>query len=186
MKTAAKIATGLSALVAAGLVAFAVALAFASSEQPVADPAAAPMHTPTPGATAKPVRELTGYQYLGHGTAIPKGTEPGQCETSAYIWIGSEGDEPIHPEQLGADLVDRGPREFALGTVGLDEQGRPATYTVTPGDVLGVIGERFCIYNGMMLGDLNGYSHGAVIQSGDVLTLNAALVTDWVDPYADE
>lgn len=49
-----------------------------------------------------------------------------------------------------------------------------------------MIGERFCIYNGITLGDLNGYNDGAVIQPGDVLTLNADLVTDWVNPYADE
>lgn len=137
MKTASKIVTGISVVAAAGLVVFAVALSFASLEQPADDPAAVPTHTPIPEAQSEAVEDLLGYQYLGHGTAIPKGTEPGQCETSAYIWIGSEGDEPIHPEQLGADLVDRGPREFAIGTVGLDEQGRPATYTVAAGDVLG-------------------------------------------------
>ncbi|MDP3949575.1 hypothetical protein, partial [Microbacterium sp.] len=101
------------------------------------------------------------------------------------IWIGSMGDEPMHAEMGGADLVDMGLREFAVGDVGLDDQGRPATYTVAPGDATYAIGDRFCIYNALMLELLNGYSHGAQIQPGDVLTLNADLVTDWVYPYAE-
>lgn len=188
MKTSAKIATGLSAAVIAGLVAFAIAPTIAAADRPADAPAA----TAT-AATAAPVAESTpesdpadvpeGYVNVGHGTSIPAGG-PGECEAPAYIWIGSDAGEPMHAEMGGADLVDMGPLEFAVGEVGLDEQGRPATYTVAPGDVLARIGERFCIYNGLTLGILNGYSHGAVIQPGDVLTLNADLVTDWVDPYA--
>lgn len=125
------------------------------------------------------------YEDVGNGTRIPVGG-PGECESSAYIHIGSEGFEPMHVWQGGAELVDMGTNDFANGEVGLDSEGRPATYTVAPGDVLERIGDRFCIYNGGMLGPLNGYGVDAVIQPGDVLTLNADLVSDWVDPYADE
>ena len=34
------------------------------------------------------------------------------------------------------------------------------------------------------LGSLNGHRGYEVIQPGDVLTLNADHITDWVDPYA--
>lgn len=83
----------------------------------------------------------------------------------------------------GADLVDMGPQEFATGTVEPDEQGRPLTYTVAPGDVIDVIGDRFCIYNGGALSLLNNYPADEGIQPGDVLTLNADYATDFVYPY---
>ncbi|WP_341935481.1 hypothetical protein MRBLWO14_001133 [Microbacterium sp. LWO14-1.2] len=149
--------------------------------------------TPSPTPSASPpldeeaamMAELgDGYQYLGHGTSIPKNALPG-CPESGYIFLGSDDGAPPHAEHLGVDLVDLGPRDYALGTVGFDDQGRIATYTVAPGDVETVIGERFCIYNGMALGMLNGYKGGDAIQPGDVITLNADLVTDWVSPYPE-
>lgn len=175
----------------AGLVLGAAALAGCTATTPpkAADPSQTPAasHAPEPSATEPEVEAEVQEAYVGvgHGISIPVGG-PGECESSAYIWIGSDGNEPMHVEQSGAELVDMGPMDFATGEVGLDSQGRPATYTVAPGDVLDRIGDRFCIYNGMALGPLNGYSHGAVIQPGDLLTLNADLVTGWVDPYADE
>ncbi|MDN5896448.1 MAG: LysM peptidoglycan-binding domain-containing protein, partial [Nocardioides sp.] len=102
----------------------------------------------------------------------------GECKASAYIWIGSGEGEPVHAEMKGADLVDMGPGEFAVGEVGLDEQGLPATYTVAPGDMLTGIGDRFCIFNPMDLGTMNNYPASATIQPGDVLILNA----DYLSP----
>jgi hypothetical protein len=175
----------------AGLVLGAATLAgcTATTAPKAADPSQTPAasHAPEPSAAEPEVDAEAEEEYedVGNGTSIPVGG-PGECESSAYIHIGSEGNEPTHVWQGGADLVDMGPNDFANGGVGLDNQGRPATYTIAPGDVLSRIGERFCIYNGMMLGLLNGYTVHAVIQPGDVLTLNADLVTDWVDPYADE
>jgi hypothetical protein len=180
----------------AGLVLGAATLAgcTATTAPKAADPSQTPAasHAPEPSAAEPEVAEPEvdaeaeeEYEDVGNGTSIPVGG-PGECESSAYIHIGSEGNEPMHVWQGGADLVDMGPNDFANGEVGLDNQGRPATYTVAPGDVLERIGDRFCIYNGNMLGLLNGYTVHAVIQPGDVLTLNADLVTDWVDPYADE
>ncbi|MGO2747460.1 hypothetical protein [Microbacterium sp.] len=197
MNRSQKVAVVVSALVVAGLVAVAApAVVSVAAEvgtwaplgQPTDAPAATPTITSAPSSTPAPGEHAdapTGYVDVGYGTSIPAGG-PGDCESSAYIWIGSVGDEPMHADLTGADLVDMGPREFAIGEVGLDDQGRPATYTVAPGDATYAIGDRFCIYNGLALETLNGYSHGAVIQPGDVLTLNADLVTDWVDPYADE
>lgn len=187
MKTAAKItAWSASALVVAGLVAVAspvLAPDLAAAEQPTATPAAAPAAAKSTPDPEPEVTDLpTSYVQLGNGTSIPAGG-PGECASSAYIWIGTMDDGPIHPEMLGDDLVDMGAREFAVGEVVLDDQGRPATYTVAPGDALFAIGDRFCIYNGLSLASLNGYRGYEAIQPGDVLTLNADLVTDWVDPY---
>lgn len=186
MASTAKLTATLAALVLGATV---LAGCTTTTAPQAADPSQKPAasQAPEPSA-AEPEMETwvpEGYVDVGHGTAIPVGG-PGECESSAYILIGSTGNEPMHVEQTGADLVDMGPVDFATGEVGLDDQGRPVTYTVAPGDVLTRIGERFCIYNGNALGLLNGYSHGAVIQPGDVLTLNADLVTGWVDPYADE
>ena len=42
---------------------------------------------------------------------------------------------------------------------------------VAPGDVLGAIGDRFCIYDGSSLSTLNGLQPWTVIQPGEVLKL---------------
>lgn len=179
MNRAAKITAALSASVVAGLVAFAVAPALAGPvETPAAAPASpAPTQTPTAGADVP-----DGYVYIGRGMSIPAGG-PGDCEASAWIYIDSSGEGSAQVEMLGADLVDMGPREFAAGEVHVDEQGRPATYTVAAGDARWAIGDRFCIANGIALDTLNMYPPGHAIQPGDVLRLNADLVTDWVNPY---
>lgn len=189
MHRTAKIAVGLSAAVVAGLVVVAVAPAIGGFVHPPPVDAAAPAveasaNTATPTPDADPLGAPAGYVDIGHGTSIPAGG-PGECEASAYIWIGSDADEPVRVEMVGADLVDTGAREFATGEVQVDDQGRPASYTVAPGDVTSVIGDRFCIYNGMALEMLNGYPGGDAIQPGDVLTLNADLVTDWVNPFGE-
>lgn len=186
MSSAAKLTVTLAGLV---LGAATLAGCTATTAPQAADPSQTPAASQAPeSSAAEPEVDAEAqedYVNVGRGTSIPVGG-PGECESSAYIHIGSEGNEPMHVEQGGADLVDMGPNDFANGEVGLDNQGRPATYTVAPGDVLERIGDRFCIYNGNLLGLLNGYSGGAAIQPGDVLTLNADLVTDWVDPYAHE
>lgn len=189
----------MSALAVAGLVAVAApAVVSVGSEigtwapfnRPTAAPATAPTSTATaaPGSTAAPKDETgipDGYVDVGHGTYIPAGG-PGECTSSTYIWIGSDNGEPMHFDVHGEGPVDMGPNEFAKGEVSLDAQGRPEMYTVAAGDVLSRITDRFCFSDSGGIGMLNGYSHGAVIQPGDVLTLNVNLITDWVYPYADE
>ncbi|MCM3781134.1 hypothetical protein [Microbacterium hydrocarbonoxydans] len=181
---------GVVAVIAAvGVGAVMVATSVTSGAAPSGAVESTPSPTPSPTAPldeeAAMMAELgDGYQYLGHGTSIPKNAIAG-CPEAGYIFLGSDDDGPPHAEHLGADLVDLGPRDYAQGTVGFDDQGRIATYTVAPGDVETVIGERFCIYNGIALGMLNGYPGGDAIQPGDVITLNADLVTDWVSPYPE-
>lgn len=189
MRTGTTVAWSVVAVIAA----IGVAAVMISSVVSDAAPSGAAESTPSPTPSASPpldeeaamMAELgDGYQYLGHGTSIPKNALPG-CPESGYIFLGSDGDAPPHAEHLGADLVDLGPRDFAQGTVGFDAAGGIATYTVAPGDVEAAIGERFCIYNAGTLGMLNGYKGGDAFQPGDVITLNADIVTDWVSPYPE-
>ncbi|MCE7481909.1 MULTISPECIES: hypothetical protein [Microbacterium] len=65
--------------------------------------------------------------------------------------------------------IDNGPREFAIGEVGLVD-GIPTTYTVAPGDAIQGIGARFCVF-GTGLFYLNEVHLQGTIQPGDVLRL---------------
>ncbi|WP_404434196.1 LysM peptidoglycan-binding domain-containing protein [Microbacterium lacus] len=80
---------------------------------------------------------------------------------------------------LSGDLVDRGTRDLATGSVGLDEDGQIVTYTVAPGDALYAIGDRFCIANALTIATLN---HTRTIQPGEVLLLHPDSSVPWV-PY---
>ncbi len=180
MNLAAKITWGLSALTVVGLAALA-APAVASTVQavtPVVETAAAAAAAPDPEPKTDPVGEKMidelgdGYIYVGNGTAIPKNS-PAGCENPAWI----------HEYPMGAslygELVDRGARELAGGTVGLDEEGRIVTYTVAPGDALFAIGDRFCIANALNIATLN---HTRTIQPGEVLLLHPDSSIPWI-PY---
>jgi hypothetical protein len=52
-------------------------------------------------------------------------------------------------------MRDLGPREFATGTVTYNKQGRPATYTVAPGDADIAIEQRFCLTSEELYSNLN-------------------------------
>ncbi|MFJ6532463.1 hypothetical protein [Microbacterium sp. NPDC091662] len=170
MKKSAKITLGLAAVAVAGVTAFAVP-AIAATSTPAAAPAAsAPTHKPTPEAVAAVDAEPTAAD---------------ECKSEAWIQIGSKTEGDYTVKMTGGSMVDRGAREFAQGEVQLDANGYPATYTVAPGDVPASIGDRFCIENGVQLPLLNGYKGGDALQPGDVITLNADLITDYVFPYAD-
>ncbi|WP_457098596.1 hypothetical protein [Microbacterium sp. P5_E9] len=180
MNLAAKITWGLSALTVVGLAALA-APAVASTVQavtPVVETAAAAAVEPDPEPKTDPVGEKMleelgdGYVYVGNGTAIPKNS-PAGCENPAWL----------HEYPMGAglhgELVDRGARDLAAGTVGLDDEGRVKTYTVAPGDALFAIGDRFCIANALQIATLN---HTRTIQPGEVLLLHPDSSIPWI-PY---
>ncbi len=115
-----------------------------------------------------------GYVDMGDGTWIPDGG-PGDCDASAMISIKGQGNVPDTARLLRPEnLADMGPREFAHGQVGYNDDGGIVTYTVAAGDSLGAIGDRFCIYNGLMLATLNGYKGYQLIQPGDLLVLDPA------------
>lgn len=131
-----------------------------------------PDETAAPAATPRPTSSLVD---LGYGVKIPTGG-PGDCDASAYVLVSFSNEGTIAEVLLPENLVDMGERTFAEGEVGYNEQGDIATYTVAAGDVVGVIGERFCLYNGATLEALNGYKSYESIQPGDVLVLNPAAV----------
>lgn len=135
-------------------------------------------------ADAKTAGLPDGYVYLGYGTSIPVGG-PGDCTGSADIYIGSVEGKTITEVLMPENLVDMVPRKFAEGEVGYDDQGRMATYTVAAGDVEGVIGDRFCIYNGGLIGSLNGHKGYESIQPGEVLAINPDAVPgfEYKNPY---
>lgn len=186
MDRAVRITLGVAALAAAGLTAFVLVFPLMVPVEPsVSLPAASsPTRTPTLDPEIAPKDVPSDYVSIGRGMSIPAGG-PGDCEASAWIYLGTDDDGSWIAELLGADLVDTGAVEFAAGEVQLDEQGRPSIYTVAAGDVTAAIGDRFCIANGISLGTLNGYPGGEAIHPGDILTLNADLVTDWVPPTND-
>lgn len=164
MNRSQKVATAVSVLVVAGLTAVAAPAigsvastvsGWALFNQPAgaapadaaaapADPVAAPADEPV--ASAAPITDRT------HG----------DCEALYY---------PNTPEakpRLDAP-VDSGPREFAVGEVGLVD-GIPTTYTVAPGDAIQGIGTRFCVF-GTGIFYLNDVHLQGTIQPGDVLRL---------------
>ncbi|WP_291378585.1 hypothetical protein [Demequina sp.] len=162
---------------------------FTEQNVPTEEPSPSPtVPAEQPRATAAtrptPAERTDGYVDVGYGTSIPAGGA-GDCTGSAYIHIASVDWETIAELALPENLVDMGPRQFAEGEVGYDDQGRIATYTVAPGDVDGVIGDRFCIYNGIALGMLNGHKGYEPIQPGEVLVINPAAVPDFEyhNPY---
>ncbi|MFC8680830.1 hypothetical protein ACFT30_04860 [Microbacterium ureisolvens] len=183
MNRAAKITTGAAVLVVGGLVALAVPTVSAAytevSSWAIFQSAEAPTVEPTSEADdalgEKMIDELgDGYVYVGNGTAIPKNT-PAGCENPAWLHVGAMR------ASLSGELVDRGARELAAGTVGLDDDGRIKTYTVAPGDALYAIGDRFCIANPLALDGLN---HTHMIAPGEVLLLAPDSSIPWVDYYA--
>jgi len=82
----------------------------------------------------------------------------------------------LYLERQGT-LRDLGAREFARGTVTLDKDGTPVTYTVEPGDVEAVVAERLCAYP-----NISSMNHRRDIHPGQVLWLTPNPKTPWV-PY---
>jgi hypothetical protein len=89
----------------------------------------------------------------------------------------AEGPPPLASWSLDGKLQDLGSREYAEGTVEIDETGTIVSYTVAPGDVEAVIRERLCA--GFGLGSMN---HVRTIQPGQVLRLTLDPETPWI-PY---
>lgn len=129
----------------------------------------------TPATETTSARPADDYVDVGYGMSIPVGG-PGDCTGTAVIYLGSIDGKAIAEILLPENLIDMGPRRFAQGEVTYDDQGRVATYTVAPGDVVDVIGKRFCTYDGGMLEILNGYKGYESIQPGDVLVVDPQAV----------
>lgn len=182
MNSAAKITTGVAVLLVGGLAALAApavsgAYAEMSSwaifQQTEAPPTVEPAAAENVPIGKKMVDELgDGYVYVGNDTAIPKGS-PAGCEDPAWLHVGGMS------ASLSGDLVDRGARDLAAGSAGLNDVGQIVTYTVAPGDALYAIGDRFCIANALTIATLN---HTRTIQPGEVLLLHPDSSIPWI-PY---
>ncbi|WP_157540993.1 hypothetical protein [Microbacterium sp. XT11] len=163
-------------LVALSLASAALAGCAATTTPPTADPSPRPSANQGQSPRASELDDETGipegYVDVGHGTYVPAGG-PG-CETPAYIHIGSMSAE------VTGKIVDLGARDFAAGTVGFDDAGNIVSYTVAPGDVATVIGERLCIYNGISLALLN---HTRDVHPDQVLRLDPDPAVAWVPYY---
>lgn len=110
-------------------------------------------------------------------TPTPGSTAAAKCDGMSEVVSHTGG---LYWERQGT-LRDLGAREFAQGTVTFDEAGTPLTYTVKPGDVEAVIGERLCAYP--TLGSMN---HVRTIQPGQVLWLTPDPDTPWVPYYSPD
>lgn len=163
MNRSQKVATAVSVLTVAGLVALAapavVSVAstvggWAVSNQPAA-PATAPVAAAAPAAGTAPAD-----QPVAAPAPIPDRTH-GDCALLYYPTA-------VATPALDAP-VDNGPREFASGEVVLQD-GIPTTYTVAPGDAMQAIGARFCTFS-VDVFYLNDVHLQGTIQPGDVLRL---------------
>ncbi|WP_349425682.1 hypothetical protein [Microbacterium sp. LWS13-1.2] len=186
MNLAAKVTTGVAVLIVGGLVALAAPavasvhgalsswVIFQPTEEPTEEPTVEPASAEDGAIGEEMIDELgDGYVYVGNGTAIPKGS-PAGCEEPAWLHVGGTS------ASISGDLVDRGARDLAAGTVGLDDEGRIKTYTVAAGDALFAIGDRFCIANALTIAMLN---HTRTIQPGEVLLLHPDSSIPWVPYY---
>lgn len=179
VKRATAITTGISILVVGGLVTLAApALAGAYTQvsawqlfdpSPSADSEAAPAPTASEvSSTALPDDDVD----VGDGVSIDR-NDPEGCDEPAWLHLGHAS------ARLSRDLIDRGPRGYANGTVGRDAQGRVTTYTVAAGDALDAIGDRFCLANPASVATLN---HTRVIQPDELLLLRPDSTLPWI-PY---
>lgn len=184
MNRAAKVAVGVSAFVVAGLFAMAVPTVAAVQGQLASwqvfaqDPE--PSEQPRSGAgvdTAETVDPLgDDYVDVGNGTMIPRNSPEG-CENPAWLHLGRM------TASVGGELLDRGAREFAAGSAGLDAEGAIVTYTVAAGDALDAIAERFCIANALTIAQLN---HTRTIHPGEVLLLHPDGSIPWIPYFAPD
>lgn len=135
---AGKITIGVATLVVGGLIALAVP-AIASIGQTA--------HSAAEGVSnLAETFEPTAEPVAAEPTPEPTPRDPKQ----AAAWAIGCDDFGLHPSYGGMPVAtyprpDRGPSEYAQGTVALDDEGNVKSYTVAPGDSGMAIGERFCI-----------------------------------------
>lgn len=181
MSLAGKITAGVVVLVVGGLVALAAPAVATLHGELSSWAVLSPMDEPTTVAASETDDQVAedmidelgdDYVYVGDGTAIRKDS-PAGCAAPAWLSVGGMR------ATLSGDLLDRGARDLAAGTVSLDDDGLIKTYTVAPGDALYAIGDRFCIANALTIATLN---HTRTIQPGEVLLLHPDSAIPWV-PY---
>jgi len=134
----------------------------AETAAPQASPSAAPTASPTPSPSAA-------------ATSAPETPGPETCANPAGL-VSYTDDWYV---ELEGSLKDLGAREFAAGEVTVDAEGNALTYTVAPGDVDAVIGERLCA--AFSLAPMN---HVRELEPGQVLWLNPDPETPWLSYFS--
>jgi hypothetical protein len=167
MTLAAKITTGVVALVVVGLVALAApAIAtigqaahettrgvsnLAATFEPSAEPVVQPVE-PTPEPTPHDDLQAAAWA-IG-------------CDDFVSVGGYANAKKP-------SPRPDRGASEYASGTVTFGEDGGVETYTVAAGDSGMSIGERFCVdYITLEVANQQRWRMGRQLQPGDVLLIN--------------
>lgn len=103
---------------------------------------------------------------LRRGAKVPDSS--GCIERSKLGLLYGDGDDGHRVFWIGPELVDRGSRDTAAGTVARDSDGRIVSYTVADGDGEIAIGDRFCMEPQSFM-EYSGLEW--TLQPGDVLVL---------------
>ena len=155
----------------------------------VLDPAASGDLTPLEGyfATCTPYQSYRTTP--GTGLTVDKPLPPSPSPSGSPSTASADGRASAASGAVGAFQVeipvDKGPENFATGTVTLDAEGHPASYLVAPGDVIDYIAHRFGFYapsgEGFdYLNTINQVRRGGypwTIYAGDTLNLSASTIT---------
>ena len=159
----------LSKSLCAALVVLALTACTAPNNEQIDADSSVAVETPVPTSTPTPIKTRNPCDVpMDYENCV---IESGEC----HPW---EFTNPDDPEQIGGwklqVAIDGGPREFAMGKAVLDSAGTPVAYLVAPGDVGGVVSERFC-QNLAYLNAINGVRRmGAMtLYAGDTLNLDA-------------
>lgn len=162
MNLAAKITTGFAVLAVGGLVALA-APAIAAMGRAAHGTAEGVSHiAETLEASAEPAAEEPTREPTPRDDLQAAAWAAG-CDDFVRVGVYVNGEKP-------SPRPDRGPSEYASGTVTFKADGGVDTYTVAEGDAGASIGERFCVeYMTMFI--RNGVQQGTV-HPGQVLKIN--------------
>ena len=100
--------------------------------------ASAPVAVQTPTGSSPPA--VTEPVAAASPTPTSESSTPESCSGMSEVYSETDG---LYWQRRGT-LRDLGERDFARGEVTVDQDGTPVTYTVAPGDVEAVVGERLC------------------------------------------
>lgn len=134
----------------------------------------APVTVQTPTVSSPPTVAEPVAEPVTEATPTPEWSSAAEsCSGVSEVYSDTDG---LYWQRRGT-LRDLGARDFARGEVTVDQDGTPLTYTVAPGDVEAVVGERLCANP-----TLSSMNHRRGIHPGQVLWLTPDPDTPWL-PY---
>ena len=134
--------------------------------------ASAPVAVQTPTGSSPPA--VTEPVAAASPTPTSESSTPESCSGMSEVYSETDG---LYWQRRGT-LRDLGERDFARGEVTVDQDGTPVTYTVAPGDVEAVVGERLCANP-----TLSSMNHRRGIHPGQVLWLTPDPDVPWLPYY---